>query len=89
MNNNNARLSTRFLFNNDYVRLKALSLGYNVPQETIQSIGASNLRVFIQGDNLWTWQSHDGIEPEQGIGGTTDSRSYGVKTVSLGVTLSF
>lgn len=89
VNNNNARLSTRFLFNNDYVRLKALSLGYNVPQETIQSIGASNLRVFIQGDNLWTWQSHDGIEPEQGIGGTTDSRSYGVKTVSLGVTLSF
>lgn len=87
-NNNNAT-STRFLFKNDYVRLKAVTLGYNVSREKLESFGANQLRLFIQGDNLWTWQSHKGIDPEQSIAGTTDSRSYLMKTVSLGLTLGF
>ncbi len=87
-NNNNAT-STRFLFKNDYVRLKALTIGYNVAQEKIERFGANQLRLFIQGDNLWTWQSHKGIDPEQSIAGTTDNRSYLMKTISLGFTLGF
>ncbi len=87
-NNNNAT-STRFLFKNDYVRLKSLTLGYNVNKDMLSPFGVNQFRIFVQGDNLWTWQSHEGIDPEQSIAGTTDNRSYQSRNISLGVTVSF
>lgn len=87
-NNNNAQ-STRFLFKNDYVRLKSLTLGYNVKNSLTRNFGVSQFRIFLQGDNLWTWQSHKGIDPEQSIAGTTNYRSYNLRTMSLGVTIGF
>lgn len=81
--------STRFLFDNDYVRLKALTLGYNLPQDAIDNLDMTRFRLFLRGDNLWTWHSHFGIDPEQNISGTTNSRSYNLKTVSLGLNIEF
>ena len=47
------------------------------------------MRVFLQGDNVWTWQSHKGIDPEQSLAGTTNSRSYNLRTISLGFSIGF
>lgn len=88
-NNQNASTSTRFLFDNDYVRLKAATLGYNVDRSLIESFGLTTLKIFLQGDNLITWQSHKGIDPEQGLAGTTNSRSYNLRTISLGLNIGF
>lgn len=87
--NNNNSTSTRFLFDNDYIRLKSLTLGYNVKKELIENFGLNGIRIFLQADNLWTWQSHKGIDPEQSLAGTTNSRSYNLKTISLGFNLNF
>ncbi|WP_312991624.1 SusC/RagA family TonB-linked outer membrane protein [Chryseobacterium flavum] len=87
--NNNSGQSTRFLYKNDYIRLKSVTLGYNIDPELLTDLGINQFRIFLQGDNLWTWQSHKGIDPEQNISGTTDSRSYILKTMSLGVTVGF
>ena len=87
-NNNNAT-STRFLFKNDYIRLKSVTLGYNVNKDLLRDFGVNQFRIFVQGDNLWTYQTHKGIDPEQSIAGTTDSRSYNMKSVALGVTVAF
>ena len=84
-----ASQSTRFLFKNDYIRLKALNIGYNMPKEFVNKIGMNNFRVYFQGDNLWTYQTHEGIDPEQSLDGTTDSRSYNQRLVSLGFTINF
>lgn len=81
--------STRWLFKNDYVRLKALNVGYNFPKDYSQMIGLSNLRIFAQGDNLLTWQSHKGLDPEQSFNGTTDNRSYNLRTISFGIKADF
>ena len=81
--------STRFLFKNDFLRLKALTLGYNVPLNTIENIGLSKLRLYFQGDNLVTVQSHKGIDPEQSISGTTNNRSFNQRIFSLGINLEF
>ncbi|WP_026704148.1 SusC/RagA family TonB-linked outer membrane protein [Flavobacterium soli] len=88
-NNNDAATSTRFLFDNDYLRLKSLTLGYNLPSDMVKSIGFSNVRFFVQADNVVTFQSHKGIDPEQSFAGTTARRSPQFRTVSTGVTLSF
>jgi hypothetical protein len=60
-----------------------------MPKEFVNKIGMNNLRVYFQGDNLWTYQTHDGIDPEQSLDGTTDSRSYNQRLVSLGFTIDF
>ena len=88
-NNDFNAQSTRFLFKNNYVRLRALNFGYNVPKATLSKYGISGLRVFFQGDNLLTFQSHKGIDPEQSLGGTTNNRSYNQKITSLGINLTF
>lgn len=81
--------SDRFLFKNDYIRLKAITFGYNLPRKLVTKMNLSKLRLYIQGDNLFTWQSHKGIDPEQNLAGTTNNRSYNLKTTSLGLNLEF
>ncbi|BAV94500.1 TonB-dependent receptor [Ichthyobacterium seriolicida] len=82
-------LSSRYLFKNDYIRLKAVTLGYNIPNSVIHKINLSKLRVYLQGDNLLTYQSHKGIDPEQSFNGVTNSRSRSLRTFSLGVKIEF
>ncbi|KFF08284.1 SusC/RagA family TonB-linked outer membrane protein [Chryseobacterium luteum] len=81
--------STRWLFKNDYIRLKAITLGYNIPHQYVEQLGISDLRLYVQADNLWTWQSHKGIDPEQSFAGTVNNRSYNLKTISFGFKLGF
>jgi TonB-linked SusC/RagA family outer membrane protein len=81
--------SDRFLFKNDYLRLKALTFGYNFNSSVLENAGVQNLRLYFQGDNLLTFQSHKGIDPEQSIGGTTNSRSYPQRIFSLGAKFNF
>ncbi len=87
--NDFSSLSDRFLFKNNYVRLKAVNLGYNLPENLLNNIGLSKLRIFLQGDNLLTFASHDGIDPEQSIAGTTNNRSFNQRIMSLGINLEF
>lgn len=88
-NNNFTATSTRFLFKNDYLRLKALTIGYNMPTEDVEKMGLSRVRLFIQADNLLTWQSHKGIDPEQSFAGTTSNRSPLQRTITTGVIIGF
>ncbi|WP_339918650.1 TonB-dependent receptor [uncultured Flavobacterium sp.] len=88
-NNDFNATSTRFLFKNDYIRLKALNFGYNFSASALEQFHLSKLRLYLQGDNLWTYQSHKGIDPEQSFAGTTNSRSYNQRIMSFGVNIEF
>ncbi|MGG5506519.1 MULTISPECIES: SusC/RagA family TonB-linked outer membrane protein [unclassified Myroides] len=87
--NNFAATSTRFLYKNDYLRLKAITLGYSLPVEQLQKIKLKQARVYIQGENLLTFQSHKGIDPEQAINGVTNYRVPLSATISIGLNLNF
>lgn len=88
-NNDFNSTSTRFLFKNDYLRLRALNFGYNLPRSLTERFDIDRVRVYFQGDNLLTFHSHKGLDPEQSLAGTTDNRSYNQKIVSLGLNLTF
>lgn len=88
-NNDDNATSTRFLFDNNYLRLKSLTFGYNLPSDYLSKIGLSNVRFFVQADNVFTFQSHKGIDPEQAFNGVTNRRSPQYRTISTGVTVSF
>ncbi len=56
--------SDRFVEDASYIRLKSLSLSYNMPRELIQNLGISNLNVFVTGYDLFTWTKYAGQDPE-------------------------
>lgn len=81
--------STRFLFDNDYIRLRNVTLSYKLPKDILENIHLSSMTLNITGENIFTWQSHEGIDPEQSFAGTTNNRTGSMKTYSLGVSLQF
>ncbi|PWU02574.1 MAG: SusC/RagA family TonB-linked outer membrane protein [Bacteroidetes bacterium] len=67
--NQNARPSTRFLEDGSYFRLKNISLSYNVPDASLQSITkgvVKNFTIYISAQNLLTITKYSGFDPEVG-----------------------
>jgi len=50
-----AQVQTKYLQNAAYIRLKNLQIGYTIPQTFVKRAGLSNVRVFLTGENLWSW----------------------------------
>lgn len=85
--------STRWLQDGDFIRLKNLTLGYSLPNNAIDKMGLSKVRIYFSGFNLLTFTDYDGYDPESrsdagGIGQTFYS-APAAKTYSIGVNLSF
>jgi hypothetical protein len=71
--------TTRYLQNVAYIRLKNLSLGYNLPESLIKKIALTRARVFLSGQNLWVWSPMfkitEAIDPEA-VDSDGDADSY-------------
>jgi hypothetical protein len=83
----NYGFNTYYLFSKDYIRLKNLELGYTLPASTLQRLKISNLRVFINGFNLFTIDGNTVFDPEA----TVESGVYypQARIINGGVTLTF
>lgn len=67
--NRNGRLSTRWIENGSYLRLKNIMLGYTVPPDILESWGnnyISRLKFYISSQNLFTVTKYTGFDPEVG-----------------------
>ncbi|MEQ9298597.1 MAG: TonB-dependent receptor [Cyclobacteriaceae bacterium] len=62
--NNNVRISTRFLKDGSYTRLKNVQLGYNFPRAVTDKLKLTRLRVYFSALNLLTFTKYDGLDPE-------------------------
>ena len=51
------RLSTYYIENGSYAKLRTLQLGYTLPKTVLQKLHINNLRVYASGENLWTIKS--------------------------------
>lgn len=94
--NNNRRVSDRFLEDASYVRLKNLSLGYNIPQTVAKKIGLSSARVYVTGQNLLTFTDYSGFDPEVSTFGETNTAAGTdfltfpqARTMLVGINLGF
>lgn len=63
------RVSSYFLQDASYLRLKNFTLGYTLPASTLQRMGISKLRIFFSGDNLFTKTNYPGLDPERASSG--------------------
>ncbi len=61
----NGLSSTFWIRDGKYVRLKTAQLGYTLPKKLISGMGIHNLRIFVEGQNLFTIDGlPEGIDPE-------------------------
>mgnify|MGYP000614159902 FL=1 len=54
-NHNNTQVSTWWMRDGSFVRLKQMEFGYTLPQKLTNKIHIDNLRVYFQGNNLLCW----------------------------------
>jgi TonB-linked SusC/RagA family outer membrane protein len=87
--------SSRFVENGSFVRLKNVSLAYNVPSSVFKD--KANIRIFASATNLLTISKYSGPDPEtSNVGSSTDTAigidrgSYpNAKVYTVGLTLGF
>lgn len=63
-NNSDREISSRFVEDGSYVRLKNIALGYNLPSDVVGKIGVENIRLSLSAQNLLTFTNYTGLDPE-------------------------
>lgn len=92
--NNNFRMSTRYLEDGSYLRLRNIQLGYTLPDFITSKAKVEKIRFYVAAQNLLTITNYSGLEPEIG---RYDSLSSGIdegifphpRTIMFGANITF
>lgn len=95
-------MSSRYVSDGSYVRLKNLTFGYTLPKSLTSKIKFTSIRVYFTGQNLLTFTNYQGNDPETnystpGASTTNSNLANGVdyystpqaKTYMVGINLGF
>lgn len=90
---NNSQRSSFWMGNAAYLRLKNATLSYNLPAKVLNRIKMQNVRIYLSGQNIFTWTKLLNYDPEIGRNdsGHPDS-AWGYpnqKTISVGANITF
>jgi TonB-linked SusC/RagA family outer membrane protein len=83
------KFSSRQMYDASFLRLKNISLAYNLPRSLINRVGLSNARVYVNGTNLLTFSKYKIADPEVNNFGTRGWETPYGKTYTFGIELSF
>ena len=79
-----------------YLRLKTISVGYQINPGMLEKLGLSNAKIYVTGKNLWTLTDYSGFDPEVSHFGQSatnlgaDLGGYpSTKTVLVGLNIGF
>ncbi len=62
--NTGMKVSDRYIDDADFLRLSTASIGYNFPKSVCEKIKSKGLRIYVNGDNLFTLTNYRGFNPE-------------------------
>lgn len=93
----NARGNTdRWVEDGSYLRIRNVELGYNLPQRLLDRTQMNSARVFLSGQNLYTFTGYSGLDPDVVGGGNinlepgVDNGNYpSSRIISLGLSVGF
>ena len=99
----NSNVSSRFVEDGSYVRLKALTLGYSLPEKMIKKVKMSRCMFYLTAENLLTFTNYSGFDPEVSMfsgssrGATNQNTAPGVdygtypqsRDIIIGANISF
>ena len=84
------------VFKSDFVKLRTLTFGYNVPKSFIDKAKISNLRFYVSGNNLLIITNYPGPDPEVSSNGN-GTTNFGIdrntvanqRTITIGLNVGF
>lgn len=91
----NQKNSDMLLQDGSFIRLRALTLAYNLPGKVLDRMKMKGFRIYLQGDNLFLLTKYPGWDPE--VSANMDPRFFGTdnlsvpqpRTYTMGVNLTF
>jgi len=84
---NNQRVSSFYVQDASYLRLKSLEIGYTLPKDISDKINVSKLRVYLGGQNLLTFTGLEYFDPEGANGSQSNRNAPLYKTFTVGLNL--
>ena len=89
----NMKVQSRYLQNAAYCRIKNLQVGYTLPKAWTDKAGMSSVRVYISGDNLFTFSHMSKIFDPEALESTYDANNGKLyplqRTISVGLNVNF
>ncbi|MDR2361531.1 MAG: TonB-dependent receptor [Prevotellaceae bacterium] len=92
----------RYLQNVAYIRLRSLNIGYTLPKQLVTKIGVNDIKIYLSGENIWTWSPLYNLTSDTDVtgiygsdrdlsdGSAGDGYNYPMlKSFSLGLTVHF
>ena len=84
----NTRRSSRFLEDASHIRIKNITLGYEVPKDFLRKIALERLRIYATVNNLYSFTKYSGFDPEV-VSWPEDATSKGVDLATVPQLRSF
>ncbi|MBL7734225.1 MAG: TonB-dependent receptor [Chitinophagaceae bacterium] len=81
--------SSRVIEDGSYLRLKTLSIGYNIPASAIRKMKINQVRIHASGNNLLTWTNYSGMDPEVSVRNSVLSPGFDFSAYPRGRTITF
>ena len=101
-NNSGREISSRFVEDGSYARLKNIAIAYNLPSDMLSNVGIQSLRLSLSAQNLLTFTSYSGLDPEVNFTGGSNDNADGntvigfdfgnyptIQSVTFGVNIKF
>ncbi|HLG40852.1 MAG TPA: SusC/RagA family TonB-linked outer membrane protein [Chitinophagaceae bacterium] len=81
--------SSRWYYKGDFIRLREVTLSYQVPKNILDKARLSGATFYVRGNNLWTkaFDKKVPFDPEQGFNGINDLQVLISRTATIGVTV--
>jgi len=79
----NSKISSRFIEDGSYIRIKSVTLGYSVPESIVSKFKLSKAHFYVTAENLFTFTKYSGFDPEVSFYGRGDNNP--LKNIATGV----
>jgi hypothetical protein len=79
----NSLISSRFIEDGSFVRVKSVSLGYEFPKQLISKLNMSRVYLYVSSENLLTFTKYSGFDPEVSVYGLSSNNTE--KNIAPGV----
>ncbi len=83
--------SSRFLYDGSYIRLRDITLSYNLPKSILAKAKINSAKVYVRGQNLYTYtvDKRFNTDPEVSVDGTMSQRPPVFSTLLFGLDINF
>lgn len=80
--------SDYFLKDASFLKVRSITIGYQLKKEQLQNLPITGLRIYVQGENLYTWTKWRGFDPEP-LTGSNLSVYPNPRMYTVGVKIDF